>query len=148
MTISSPAFADNSPIPARYTCDDQDISPALTFAEAPQNTQSLALMIDDPDSPSGSFIHWLIWNINPQTAQIDENSRPPEATEGQSSFGKTGYGGPCPHAGTHRYIFKLYALDAKLNLSSSADKKQFEQAVQNHILAQSELIGLYQRPTK
>lgn len=148
MIIKSSSFSHNSPIPAKYTCDGQDINPPLAFDDVPASAQSLALMADDPDSPAGSFIHWLIWNINPQNTQIAENSRPPEATEGQSGFGKTGYGGPCPHTGVHRYIFKLYALDTKLNLPSSTDKKQFEQAIQNHILTQAELIGLYCRPTR
>lgn len=145
MTITSSAFAHNSPMPSKYTCDGENINPPLTFSEIPANAQSLVLLVDDPDAPGGTFHHWSIYNMDPKTTQIDENSKPVMGIEGMTSFGKAGYGGPCPPSGTHRYFFKLYALDTKLNLPEQATFNEIEDAMQNHILAQAELIGLYNR---
>lgn len=145
MKITSPAFKNNELIPPKYTCDGENINPSLEFSGVPENAKSLVLIMDDPDAPAGTFIHWIIWNIGPSMPGIKENSVPNEAEEGVTSFGKNGYGGPCPHTGTHHYFFKLYALDAKLDLSPNADKTELEKAMEGHILAQAELIGLYSR---
>ena len=145
MKITSPAFSNNQTLPAKYSCDGEGINPPLGFSEIPINTKSLALICDDPDAPSGSFCHWLLWNINPQETQIAERSVPQGATQGINSGEKPGYYPPCPPQGVHRYIFSLYALDIELDLPSSADKSQLEQTIQNHILEQVELTGLYRQ---
>lgn len=145
MIISSPAFVNNAAIPSQYTCDGNNVNPPLTIAEMPVAAQSLVLIMDDPDAPAGTWVHWTIWNIDPKITEIAENSAPLGAVEGTTSFGQIGYGGPCPHSGRHRYFFKLYALDTKLDLSPETDKSQLEKAMSGHILAQSELVGLYQR---
>lgn len=140
MKITSPAFAHNESIPKKYTCQGEDINPPLTLSDIPQGTVSLTLIHDDPDAPMGTWDHWLIWNIKP-VAEIKENSVP--GTQGKNSWGKSCYGGPCPPSGTHRYFFKLYALDCELALSEGATKSELEAAMANHILAQAELMGLY-----
>lgn len=145
MKITSSAFQHNQTIPAKYTCDGENISPPLTISEVPEGTQSLLLINDDPDAPAGTWVHWTIWNIDPATAEIAENSVPQGAVEGITSFGSAGYGGPCPPSGEHRYFFKLYALDTTLDLDSKADKAQLEKVMEGHILAEGELIGLYSR---
>lgn len=143
MVISSPAFENNRDIPAKYTCDGDNVNPPLEISDVPEETKSLLLIVDDPDAPMGTWIHWTVWNINPQTKAIEENSVPQGATEGMTDFGQPGYGGPCPPSGTHRYFFKLYALDTALQLDSSAKVNDLETAMEGHILAQAELIGLY-----
>jgi len=145
MKISSPAFEDNSPIPSKYTCDGEDINPPLEIKHIPEGTQSLVLIVDDPDAPSGTFLHWLVWNISPETNFIKENSLPAGAVQGKNDFGKENYGGPCPPFGQHRYFFRLYALDKKLNLPVGSKLKEVEKAMQGHILGESQLVGLYQR---
>ena len=145
MKITSPAFAHNGKIPMKYTCDGQGISPPLTFTEIPPEAASLVLICDDPDAPGKIFVHWTAWNIDPKTTQIGEGQKFKGAVEGVTDFGKNGYGVPCPPSGTHRYFFKLYALDKSLDLSPQGTKMQLEQAMENHILDQSELIGLYSR---
>lgn len=145
LQISSPAFENNQPIPAKYTCDGENINPPFKFSGIPVNCKSLVLICDDPDAPAGTFCHWTLWNINPQENQITENSVPAGAIEGVTSFGRHGYGGPCPPAGTHRYIFKLFALDIKLALPPTADRSQLAHAIQGHILEQTQIIGLYRR---
>lgn len=145
MTISSPAFENNSQIPQKYTCDGQNTSPPLTISDVPEKAQSLVLIVDDPDAPAGTWTHWLVWNIDPKTTEIAENSLPSGALEGVTSFDKPGYGGPCPPSGTHRYYFKLYALSTKLDLSPQVDKAQLEEAMADHILERSEIVGLYSR---
>src|SRR3989344_873103 len=116
MNLSSPAFEHHQPIPAKYTCDGENINPLLQFSDIPDSTKSLVLIMDDPDAPAGLWVHWTIWNIDPGTAEIAENSVPPGSIEGVTSFGKPGYGGPCPPSGTHRYFFKFFALDTKLDI--------------------------------
>jgi Raf kinase inhibitor-like YbhB/YbcL family protein len=111
----------------------------------PANAKSLALIMDDPDAPAGFFTHWIVWNINPDVKIIEENGVPEGGKEGMSDFGKNGYGGPCPHSGTHRYFFKIYALDARLDLSSDTDKAGLEKAMEGRVLSQAELFGLYTR---
>ena len=145
MKILSPAFEANQMIPPKYTCDGENINPPLQIADVPANTKSLILISDDPDAPMGTWVHWTIWNIPPETNEIGENSVPIGAVEGITSFGNKGYGGPCPPSGTHRYFFKLYALDAMLDLSQSAKASDIEKAMKSHILDNSELIGLYKR---
>lgn len=145
MKLLSPAFENNQYIPPQYTCDGQNINPLLQILEVPENAKSLVLIMDDPDAPLGNWVHWLVWNIDPKTKEIAPNSSPPLAIQGITSFGQAGYGGPCPPSGTHRYFFKLYALDVILDLSPHSNKTQLETAMKNHIIAKTELIGLYQR---
>lgn len=145
MKLSSLAFQNNGYIPLKYTCDGENVNPPLEISGVPAGTQSLVLIMDDPDAPLGTWIHWTLWNINPETKEIKENSVPPGAVEGMTSFGKPGYGGPCPPSGTHRYFFKLYALDTTINLNQQADKKLLEKAMAGHILDKAEIIGLYKR---
>ena len=144
MKISSLVFEKNQ-IPVKYTCDGENFNPPLQFSEIPAGAKSLALICDDPDAPGGSFVHWVLWNINPQETQITEKSVPPGANQGKNSAGSSGYLGPCPPSGSHRYVFKLYALDTELDLPLETNKNQLEQAMQNHILEKAELIGLYSR---
>lgn len=145
MKISTPAFEQNQTIPAKYTCDGDNINPELIISEIPTDTKSMVLIVDDPDAPAGDWVHWTVWNIDPQTIKIPENSIPANSIQGTTSFGQTGYGGPCPHAGSHHYYFKVYALDTKLDLPPSTDKQKLLSAIENHILDYSELIGLYKR---
>lgn len=144
MKIASSAFENNTKIPSIYTCDGEDINPPLSFSDIPVNTKSLVLIADDPDAPGGTWVHWIIFNISPKTKGILEGSFPEDGIEGVTSFGAQGYGGPCPPSGTHRYFFKLYALDAVLNLTDP-DKALLEKEMQGHILEKAELIGLYSR---
>jgi len=145
MKLSSPAFENNQTIPSKYTCDGEDVSPALEISEAPEGAKSLVLIMDDPDAPMGTWDHWIVWNIAPSISSIEGNSMPEGAVQGTNSYGKQPYGGPCPSSGAHHYHFKLYALDTKLELNPSSIKKDVEKAMEGHILDQAELIGLYQR---
>jgi len=142
MKISSPSFEEDSTIPTKFTCKGENINPELNIADVPENAQSLALIVDDPDAPAGTWTHWTIWNIDPGTDTIKENSVPSSAIEGTTSFGKPGYGGPCPPSGTHRYYFKLYALNDKLDLSASAKVSDLVAAFAGHILDQTEVMGI------
>lgn len=144
MKLSSSAFGPNESIPSQYTCDGADQSPPLTISDVPEGTVSLALIVDDPDAPRGDWVHWLVWNIDPATTDIAENSAP-SGVQGTTDFNRTGWGGPCPPSGTHKYQFKLYALDATLDLDASARKAELESAMEGHILEQSMLVGTYQR---
>lgn len=143
LRLASSAFADNQPIPDRYTCRGDNINPPLTITNVPTGSQSLVLIVHDPDAASGDWVHWLAWNLPPTLTDIGENGLPDGATQGTTSFGKTGYGGPCPPkgTGTHRYMFELYALDIPLQLSSNADRAQLLQAMQGHTLTQTTLTG-------
>lgn len=145
MQIISPAFSDGQPIPSKYTCDGTNVSPPLKFSDMAEGARSLVLIVDDPDAPAGTWVHWTLWNISPQTTEIAENSVPDGAIEGITDFGRPGYGGPCPPSGTHRYFFKLYALDITLNLKLSVRAADIEKTMEGHILAKAELVGLYQR---
>jgi Raf kinase inhibitor-like YbhB/YbcL family protein len=142
LIITSPAFENNKLIPKKYTCDGEDVNPPLNIKGIPEGTISLVLIVDDPDAPMGTWDHWIVWNI-PPVSKIDENSVP--GVEGLNDFRKHSYGGPCPPSGTHRYFFKVYALDTKLDLSSNSRKKDVEKAMKGHILAKGELVGLYSR---
>lgn len=148
MQITSPAFATNTSIPDRYTCKGSDVNPPLDLAGVPEGARSLALIVDDPDAPDPAaprvvWEHWVMWNIDPTTASIEPGTVPAGAVQGTNSWGRTDYGGPCPPIGTHRYFFKLYALDTILALSTTSIKADVEAAMQGHILAGAELIGLY-----
>jgi len=145
LNITSPVFKHNDRIPLKYTCDGADINPPLLIENVPIGARSLALIVDDPDAPSGTWVHWVVWNIAPDTGKIKEHSVPAGASEGANDFRKRSYGGPCPPSGIHRYFFKLYALDAMLNLNPGTDKASLEKAMHGHILGQAELIGLYTR---
>jgi len=145
MIIESPSFKNNEMIPAKFTCDAENINPALIFSSIPSAAISLVLIVDDPDAPGGTWVHWTIWNIDPGTAEIAENSITGGSMEGNTNFGIPGYGGPCPPSGTHRYFFKLYALDITLELDASATAAVIEDAMQGHVLDSAELIGLYER---
>lgn len=145
MRISSTAFKNNSLIPSKYTCEGQGGNPPLEFRDVPEDTKSLVLIVDDPDASMKTWIHWTIWNIDAKTTQIPENSCPKGAVEGITSFGRTGYGGPCPPSGTHRYFFKLFALDKMLDLSPNSYVRDIERAIEGHIIQKAELIGLYKK---
>lgn len=146
MELQSQAFAENEPIPMRYTCDGENVHPPLTLVAVPSNVRSLALIVYDPDAPTGDFTHWIVWNIPPDTAEITEDALPPGTVEGLTDFGKSGYGGPCPPSGSHRYYFELYALDvAELPLEASATRSELEAAMNGHIIEQAALMGTYQR---
>lgn len=145
MTISSTAFSEGDEIPRRHTCDGEDLSPPLTWSGTPNGTQSLVMITDDPDAPSGTFVHWVLYNIPPDTSSLSEGVRG-IGTQGVNGFGKSGYGGPCPPKGpAHRYFFKIYALDTSLNLQSGAKKAEVEKDMQDHVLAQGQLMGTYKR---
>lgn len=145
MKITSSVFQHNQFIPSKYTCDGENVSPPLSFLDVPDNIKSLVLIVDDPDAPSKTWVHWTVFNIDPAVKEVTEDSVPQDGVEGMTDFGTRGYGGACPPSGTHRYFFKLYALDTVLNLNSNSDKKAIEQAMQNHILQSCELVGLYKR---
>jgi Raf kinase inhibitor-like YbhB/YbcL family protein len=145
LKISSAAFNDGEMIPSQYTCDGKNINPPLDIKNIPEETKSLAIIMDDPDAPIGTWVHWLVWNI-PVTHHIKENAE--FNYEGLNDFQQHHYGGPCPPSGTHRYFFKLYALDALLDLPPETKKIPLEKAMSEHIIAFGELIGLYKRKNK
>lgn len=145
MQIQSDSFENNKMMPAKFTCDSSNISPGLSFSGIPDGSKSLVLIMDDPDAPGGTWIHWTVWNIDPSVTKIPENSVPGGSVEGKTDFGKPGYGGPCPPSGTHRYFFKLYALDTVLDLDASAAANDIEKAMKGHTIDSAELIGLYKR---
>jgi len=150
MELKSSAFATGGMIPTKYTCDGPDVSPPLSWSDVPAAAKSLALIADDPDAPMGTWVHWVAWNIPPNARGLEEgvpkkDSLPNGMKQGTTDFRSVGYGGPCPPSGTHRYFFKLYALDTSLNLPPSTTKKDLEKALQGHLLQQVELIGKYAR---
>jgi len=150
MQLTSSAFSAGQAIPVKYSCKGNNISPALAWSNAPANTKSFALIVDDPDAPSGIWVHWVAFNI-PATVTSLPEAVPTGAQlangglQGKNSSSHMGYDGPCPPSGLHRYFFKLYALDAVLNLSSDANKSQLLQAMQGHVLAQGELMGTFSK---
>ena len=150
ISLSSTAFAAGASIPADYSCKGRSVSPPLAWSNAPAGTGSFALIVDDPDAPLGTFIHWVIYNIPASSRGLPEavptNGQSADGTrQGNNGAGRVGYTGPCPPSGTHRYFFKLYALDKVLDLSSGADKDQLLKAMQGHILAQGELMGTFSK---
>ena len=145
MKIVSSAFQNNTKIPNKYTCDGENVSPPLQFIDLPEDAKSLVLVVDDPDAPAKTWVHWVVYNINPQTSEVKENSVPQNGIEGMTDFGKSGYGGACPPSGTHRYFFKLYALDSILDLPQNPTKQMVENKIQGHIIDSAKLMGLYSR---
>jgi Raf kinase inhibitor-like YbhB/YbcL family protein len=148
--LTSAAFAPGQPIPAKYTCDGEDISPPLDWQDPPEDTKSFALVVDDPDAPAGTWVHWVLYNLPAESRNLPQ-AVPPDAAmaddgkNGKNSWKRLGYGGPCPPGGTHRYFFKLYALDTVLELDDGPGKDQLAQAMEGHILAQTDLMGTYAR---
>jgi Raf kinase inhibitor-like YbhB/YbcL family protein len=142
LSITSSAFKNSELIPKKYTGDGEDINPPINIKGIPDGTKSLVLIVDDPDAPMGTWIHWVMWNIQTRN-RIDEDSAP--GAQGRNSWDKNSYGGPDPPSGTHRYFFKVYALDTTLNLEKTATKNDVEKAMKEHILAKGELVGLYHR---
>jgi len=142
LIITSPVFKNNEMIPRKYTCDGADVNPPLNIRGIPVKAESLVLIVDDPDAPMGTWDHWIVWNIAP-AEKIEEDSVP--GVEGSNDFRRNSYGGPCPPSGTHRYFFKVYALDTKLDLRPKSRKKDVERAMKGHTIAQGEIIGLYRR---
>lgn len=150
LTVTSFAFKEGEAIPAQYTCEGRDASPPLAWTDPPDGTKSFALISDDPDAPMKTWVHWVLYDLPasirslpqgmPVDAQLPDGSR-----QGVTDFGRTGYGGPCPPSGTHRYYFKLYALDTTLSLSAQATKAHVEAAMKGHVLAQAQLMGTYRR---
>jgi Raf kinase inhibitor-like YbhB/YbcL family protein len=151
LELKSPDFSSGESIPRQFTCDGSDISPALAWHDAPGGTQSFALIADDPDAPVGTWVHWVLFDLPANVHALSQNVPKQEqladgSRQGRNDFRKIGYGGPCPPPGKpHRYFFKLYALDTKLNLQPGATKKDVERAMQGHILAQGEWMGRYAR---
>lgn len=152
LTITSPVFSDNQPIPGHYTCEGKDISPPLAFSGVPEGTKSLVLIVDDPDAPDPAapkmtWVHWLLYNLPPDTTGLAEAvaDLPTGTLQGINDFKRTRYGGPCPPIGRHRYFFKLYALDTMLPDLDSPNKNALLQAMEDHILSHARLIGLYQK---
>jgi Raf kinase inhibitor-like YbhB/YbcL family protein len=153
ITLTSPAFAQGQPIPAKYTCQGDDSSPAMEWSEPPAGTKSLALIMDDPDAPVGTWVHWVVYNLPPDAARLDEGaskakapafSLPSGAIQGRSSFKRSDYGGPCPPSGMHRYFFRLYALDTLID-KTGLDKAGLLAAMEGHVLATGELMGTYKK---
>ena len=150
MKLTSPAFTEEGMIPAQYTCNGADISPPLAWEEVPEDAKSLALIVDDPDAPVGTWVHWVLYNLPASTRELKENITktkilPDGAMQGTNDFRKIGYNGPCPPGGTHRYFFKLYALDEMVDLNPGARKKDLVDAMKGHILAECQLMGKFSR---
>lgn len=145
MRILSSEFEDSQHIPEKYTCQGEDINPPLSFMEIPHVAKSLVLVVDDPDAPTQTFVHWLVFNIDPTTPDVEEGSIPDDGMQGKNSAGSNGYVPPCPPSGTHRYFFKLYALDDDLLLDETAEKEEVEEAMEGHVIDEATLIGLYEK---
>ena len=150
ISVSSSAFQEGGMIPAKYTCDGDDLSPPLQWADVPEGARSIALICDDPDAPMGTWVHWVMWNVPPSVGDLAEGVPPkPELPDGSrqgiSDFGRPGYGGPCPPSGTHRYYFTIYALDATLDLPASARKADLVKAMKGHVVAEGQLMARYRR---
>ena len=150
IKITSSAFEDGGLIPAKYTCDGADVSPPLQWDAVPEGTKSIALICDDPDAPMGTWVHWVLFNLPSDAKELAENipteeTLPNGAKQGVNDFGRVGYGGPCPPGGTHRYFFKIYALDTEVGLQAGADKRRLLKTMEGHILEQGLLVGKYKR---
>ena len=144
FSLTSSAFENSGKMPSKFTCDGAGISPPLSWSGVPEGAQSLVLIVDDPDAVGGTWDHWVIFNM-PPTARGTEEGREPSGVSGGNSWGRGGWGGPCPPSGTHRYFFRLYALDTMLPLGAGASKQEILAAMEGHIVAQAELVGNYQR---
>jgi len=142
LKVQSTAFKNGGQIPSKYTCEGENINPEIEISSIPENTRSIALIVEDPDAPRGVYDHWIVWNIPPNET-IPENSRP--GVSGKNSFGNTSYGGPCPPSGSHRYFFKVYALDRELDIAAGSDKQKLKEAMKDHVLGSGELMGHYQK---
>jgi Raf kinase inhibitor-like YbhB/YbcL family protein len=145
MQLTSSAFTQNQPIPARYTCDGANQHPPLTFAQVPEGVQSFALVVEDPDAPTRVFTHWLVYDLASALRHLAEGEVPLTCTDGVNDFGTLGYRGPCPPSGTHRYVFQLFALDTKLGLPEGTIKEDVLAKMRGHVLARAELVGTYIR---
>jgi Raf kinase inhibitor-like YbhB/YbcL family protein len=151
IQITSPAFKDGDPIPKKYTCDAENVSPPLEWSDLPEGTKSVAIICDDPDAPIGTWVHWVLYGLSPTQSSLEErvpakDVLPGDVRQGRNDFKRFGYGGPCPPPGkAHRYFFKIYALDVDTDLEPGASKKQLRKAMEGHILAQGQLMGTYQR---
>lgn len=145
LTLSSSAFRPDNPIPAKYTCQGENTPPPLAWSNLPKNTQSLALILEDPDASNGNWIHWIVFNINPDTKQLNTYPLTHEGLEGSNSWGHENYGGPCPPSGEHHYIFTLYALDIRLNEKTGINAADLRRAMSGHILEQTKLVGTYSK---
>jgi len=146
MLITSPSLKNGEYIPKKFTCDGGDINPEFQVQNVPEDAKSLVLIMDDPDAPSGTFTHWTVWNINPETIYIKEESKPPGSVEGINSAGQIGYIGPCPPAGNpHRYFSTLYALDIRLEVVQGASREVLEGVLRGHVIEKTELLGIYGR---
>lgn len=143
MQITSTNFDDNDAIPAKFSRDGGDVNPSLTFSEIPEKAESLALIVEDPDAPGGVFTHWIIYNMTPGVLQIVEGELPISGTQGMNDYGETAYGGPKPPSGTHRYFFKLFALDTMLESENPLDRENLYEAMESHIIDQAQIIGTY-----
>lgn len=143
MQIKCTEFSDQQMIPVKYTCKGDNINPPLVLSQVPKNARSLALTVFDPDSPSGNFVHWLMWNIDPNIKQIEPGRAPTGATQGVNDFGNPSYGGPCPHQGTHRYVFSLFAIDTTLNIPQTTTREDLLAKIQPQIIEQTELTGVF-----
>lgn len=145
MRIISPAFTHNQNIPNKYTCDGEDVNPPLVFLDIPEDAQSLALVVEDPDAPGKVWVHWVVFNIDPHKRGIGEDSVSEDSIEGVTDFGHTGYSGPCPPEGPHRYFFKLYALSSMLDANEDITKQELDHLMEGYVIEKAELIGLYAR---
>jgi len=151
LEVKAAAFSNGGEMPARYTCDGEGLSPALTWSGVPPAARTLALVVDDPDAPRGVFTHWVIWNVPARHAELpegvpDRDTFADGARQGTNDFGRVGYGGPCPPRGRpHRYFFRLYALDSGLKLEAGAGRQRLQEAMNGHVLAQAEWMGTYRR---
>lgn len=145
MFLTSPSFTNGASIPAKFTCQGEDINPELDIANVPPDAQSLVLIVDDPDSPGGDFVHWMLWNIPPDVMKIKENFLPVRATQGQNSGGENEYMGPCPGTGCHHYVFHLYALDSTLDIQPNISRDELDRHIAKHKIDYAELIGMYQK---
>jgi Raf kinase inhibitor-like YbhB/YbcL family protein len=145
MRISSPDFSESGMIPAMFTCKGDNVSPGLEISGVPAAAKTLALVVEDPDAPSGTFTHWIVWNIAPGTKKVAGGAAPTGAAEGTNDFGNAGYSGPCPPSGTHRYIFRLSALDIAPRLKPGASRKDFDAAIQGHVIARAALMGRFSK---
>lgn len=146
MKLSSPAFNPGGGIPPRFSREDGNVSPPLTFTDIPADAKSIALIVEDPDAPHGTFTHWIVWNIPANVGALAEGSVPGSAMEGRNDFGDIGYGGPRPPSGTHRYYFHAYALDGSLELPTGASRHEFENAIEKHVLENASVLGRFSAP--
>lgn len=145
MKIVCEAFEQMKDIPSQFTCDGLNINPRIQIQDVPEGTKSLLLIMDDPDSPSGDWTHWIVWNIAPDTTIIEENAVPQDSIQGKNSWNEEKYGGPCPGKGKHRYVFTLYALDMELKASAEVERSKIEEMMLGRIIAKAEYIGMYER---